>query len=491
MIKRFSALFAVIFLLTSVFSFSVFAVEDEEGDGDEPEDLDITTDSSSIVIPEESDSKDGELSDADNEPNSKEDDLKNEEPEDDPKITDTPQNNGKKNIATRGDAPKNKVVTAQGSAKWFSSILGFFTNNMGYIVGILVFALIVKVIIFPLAIKQQKNSQKMAKLAPKQEAIRKKYAGRNDRATQMKMNEEIQKLYADEKFNPMGGCLPLLLQLPIIFLLYSAINAPITSNYDEEAKLIVDNVLTYNAEEYGFDISEKDYSLSQSDALGVISENMGRVVVEGEVIPEELAEKAIVVTAEEKETLDKLSVFYDDMTIGGFNFMRTPSFTPIYNALVPLLVFLSSFFSTKLIRKFTYNPNGAQADASMKIMDWTMPLMILWFSFNVPVLIGIYWIFQNALSVIQQILLSKLYPVKGPTPEEIREAELLMKGRRPKNHDNDEAEEKNNRKPAVSKAPIKKKKSNSPFIYARKGIDEKFLAKVKEKGAAPKAKRKP
>ena len=128
----------------------------------------------------------------------------------------------------------------------------------------------------------------------------------------------------------------------------------------------------------------------------------------------------------------------------------------------------------------------------MKIMDWTMPLMILWFSFQVPALVGIYWIFQNIISIGQQFLLYKMFPVKAPTPEEIREAELLMNGKKPKNAKKEIIDEPEERKaPAVKKAPLKKKKANSPFIYAKKGIAPKYIAHIKEKGSAPKAKKRP
>ena len=118
--------------------------------------------------------------------------------------------------------------------------------------------------------------------------------------------------------------------------------------------------------------------------------------------------------------------------------------------------------------------------------------MILWFSFSVPALVGVYWVFQNVISIGQQYLLSKMYPVKAPTPEEIREAELLMRGKKPKKAViNDDDERPAQKKPPVQKAALKKKKAKSPFIYAKKGIDPAYLARVKAKGKVPKAKMKP
>ena len=100
----------------------------------------------------------------------------------------------------------------------FSWVIRFFyglTDN--YMVALLFFAIVVKVVLFPLGIKQQKNMVKQASLRPKEMAIRAKYAGRTDQATQQKMQNEIMSLYQSENYNPAGGCLPMLLQLLVVW----------------------------------------------------------------------------------------------------------------------------------------------------------------------------------------------------------------------------------------------------------------------------------
>lgn len=356
---------------------------------------------------------------------------------------------------------------------WFAVALNWLYGRGGnYIVAILLFALAIKIVLFPLSIKQQKNSQKMARLAPRQEVIRKKYAGRTDQKSQMKMNEEIQQLYADEKFNPMGGCLPMLLQLPVILALYNAITNPLTSflGYTSEKLAKLSEVFTQNM--HLFDGIKA--TITETDAISKIANSTNPAV------------KA----AFGEETFAEISEFYQSFKTGPLNLMDNPEVISLL-VIVPILVFVSSFFSTKIIRKFTYNPNaGTQMDASMKLMDWTMPLMILWFSFQVPALVGIYWVFQNIISIGQQYALYKLFPVKAPTPEEIREAELLMKGKKAKKDDDEERYERPKAQP-ISKAALKKKKENSPFIYAKKGIKQKYLDHVKQTGKAPKAKKRP
>ena len=100
--------------------------------------------------------------------------------------------------------------------------------NNNYLVALIFFTIIIQLLLCLLfGIKQQKNSVKQATLAPKIAAIRKKYAGRNDQQTMMKMQEETQALYRAHGYNQLGGCLPMLIQLPIIMALYNVIVAPL------------------------------------------------------------------------------------------------------------------------------------------------------------------------------------------------------------------------------------------------------------------------
>ena len=113
--------------------------------------------------------------------------------------------------------------------QFFGKILSFFSSVTGgyYLFGLFIFAVLVKVILLPFAIKQQKTSIKQAKMRPKEMAIREKYKGRTDKATQQKMQNEVMDLYQKEGYNPMGGCLPLLIQMPILIILYQVIINPL------------------------------------------------------------------------------------------------------------------------------------------------------------------------------------------------------------------------------------------------------------------------
>ena len=111
---------------------------------------------------------------------------------------------------------------------FFANILSFVINPIydftkDYGLAVILFTLIIKLILFPLGIKQQKKTVKTKKIRPELERIQAKY--KNDKE---KLNEETMKLYQKYGVNPMGGCLPLLIQLPILLAFYRVIQAPVT-----------------------------------------------------------------------------------------------------------------------------------------------------------------------------------------------------------------------------------------------------------------------
>ena len=111
---------------------------------------------------------------------------------------------------------------------FFGKILSFCNKITGnYVFALFVFSVIMQVALCFTGIKQQKNSIGQAKLAPKVAALTKKYAGRTDQATLQKKQQETMELYQKEGYSPMGGCLPLLLQFPILIILYNVVVAPI------------------------------------------------------------------------------------------------------------------------------------------------------------------------------------------------------------------------------------------------------------------------
>jgi len=106
-----------------------------------------------------------------------------------------------------------------GPLSFVLSFLYDFIQNYG--ITIMVFTLIVKVVLYPLHAKQVKSSVKMSDMQPKIKELQKKYAD-----NKQEMNAKIMELYKTEKFNPAAGCLPALVQMPIIFGLFALLRNP-------------------------------------------------------------------------------------------------------------------------------------------------------------------------------------------------------------------------------------------------------------------------
>lgn len=283
------------------------------------------------------------------------------------------------------------------------------THN--YVLALFLFAVVVELLMLPLSIKQQKNQIRQAKLRPKEEAIRSKYKGRDDKATQQKIQNEIMEMYQRENFNPMQGCLPLLIQFPIILALYQVVINPlryICRLSTETITAVTDLIKTLPG--YTDFVARGNETINQ---LGVIRE----VGLEKFASIEGFAEKIT--------SLDDLPNF--SFFGGAIDLAQTPSFTAFnWLLLIPVLTFLISFFSTRITRRFTYQPttaNDQQAGCSNAIMDVSMPLLSVYITFIVPGAIGVYWMFKNIVTMLKQIIIAKVMPIPVFTEEDYRAAE--------------------------------------------------------------------
>ena len=354
-----------------------------------------------------------------------------------------------------------------------SDIFGWLFKTLhgiggGYLLTLFLFAIIVKIALLPFGIKQQKNSVKQARMRPKEMAIRRKYAGRDDQKTKQKMSEEIMQLSQEENINPMSGCLPLLIQMPILFALYDVIRNP----------------LTYIL----------GYSKDVVNALAKTVELKGAAIDQIKLVDKLVAFKGNI--AVDGASIDKIRELEESFDFFGFDLTGIPSEHWGIYIVIPVLTFVFSFFSTKIIRKFTYQPqlNDASSGASMKMMDFMMPLMSVYISIILSSAIGIYWMFQNVLSAVQQIFLFKLYPVPAVTEEQVKEAEMQLKGKNSKKKEAVKAEyeiDDYDKTTETDKSGYRKDKAPEKNFGGRKNnISPKVRAIVKEKGKAPKARRK-
>ena len=278
----------------------------------------------------------------------------------------------------------------------FGWLLGQFYNLLGnYLVAIAVFALLVKIVLLPSAISQQKSSAKQARLQPKLRRIQERYKG--DKDAQRKIQEEQQALYQREGFNPMNqGCLPLLIQFPIIIGLYGAVYKPLT---------------------YCLHIGESTIT-KLTELVNAYLEASGSKVVTGRAVEisvidylDKIWNSALESGIGEK-VLQSIKLFGDkEFKIFGLQLSSNPSFKEAnLLLLIPILSFLTSKASSLIsfIRSKRTNPNQAN-NATMGCMTFGMPLFSLYFVTLFPAAIGIYWIINNVYTFVQTLLVGWLF----------------------------------------------------------------------------------
>lgn len=267
---------------------------------------------------------------------------------------------------------------------WFSSLFGG-----KYAFALLLYALLFKLLFLPFSIKQQKSQIAMAKIAPEMERIQAKYRGKADEVSMQKQQQELMELQQREGFSPLSGCLPVLLQLPIITCLYNVIRGPLSyicklsaDEINQVKHVITAAGITPAADEIGL--------VANIQTLGV----------------------------EAFAGIDLSNL--PDFTLWGTNLARTPSFSELSLLwLVPILAAALTWLSSFLIRKM--NNTGAasqqtqQMKSTMNTMDIMMPLMTLWMTFSFSGMLGIYWIYQSILGILQVFILSKIMPIPKRT----------------------------------------------------------------------------
>ena len=314
--------------------------------------------------------------------------------------------------------------------KLLGAMLSFFENiTGGYAFALLLYALVFKIVFIPFSIKQQKNQIAMAKLAPKIELIKAKYKGRTDQPTMQKQQQEIMELQQKEGYSPLSGCLPLLIQLPLIMLLYTVINNPLsyiakpTEDFaDKDMDTIILEVYKEITVDDEIDALEK---LPKGSEIKIINE------INKYISDDETYKDFESLDTREKRIAKIESFGLDVDTIPNFDFFgvnlaETPNLRNFsILCLIPVLAAAAQWVSMWLTRKFNGNnmmqaQQDAQAQASMKMMDIMFPGMTLVRAFSFSGMLGLYWTFQALLGLLQSFILAKAMPLPKYTEEEIK-----------------------------------------------------------------------
>ena len=289
---------------------------------------------------------------------------------------------------------------------------------------IILFTIVVYLLMTPLTIQQQKFSRLQTKMNPELQAINKKYKGKsNDQATMMKMNEETQAVYAKYGVSPMGSCLQLIIQIPILFALYRVIwNIPAYVDKVKEAFLpLADGLLNATgAQEYLSGVAAK---------LAVGFGEMTELTITDVLYkfkPDnwtELAENFPSLTSTIETTRSQvdhmnsflgLNIADSPMNIITSSFKTGAFLLMIGAVLIPVLSALTQWLNTKLMTSMSPDGKdgnndvaGDQMANTMKTMNNVMPLMSAVFTLTLPVGLGIYWIIGAVVRCVQQIMINR------------------------------------------------------------------------------------
>ena len=315
-------------------------------------------------------------------------------------------------VLTKAGSILGPIATVLG---YVMDILFRFTSSFGvFNVGlcIILFTIVMKTLMIPLTIKQQKTTKLMSVMNPEIQAIQKKYKGKSDQESMQRQNVEIQAVYEKYGTSMTGGCLPLLIQMPILLALYRVIyNIPA---YVPSVRVYFDNVVTPL-------MGQADYAQKLQEITNIATACGGKLDKFDFTNANRLVDMLYKFSTSQWGELQSLFPAISDVigqnaavvermnTFLGLNMAEAPGWVPSFAWIIPILAAVSQWFSTKLM---SGNQPSTSADAenpmaqSMKTMTTTMPLFSAFICITMPAGLGIYWIATSVVTIIQQLIVN-------------------------------------------------------------------------------------
>lgn len=331
----------------------------------------------------------------------------------------------------------------------FAALLRLFYNLTGsYGVSLILFTLVIKLILLPFQMKSKKSMVRMSRMSGKMQEIQKKYAN-----NQLKMQEEMQKFYQEEGFNPMSGCLWSFLPLPILMALYYIIREPIV---------------------YFMNFGGKDAGLAVVNAARSLIEGAGIEIVASPGY-EQIAISNIINSRFPDFIAEHPGWVNIDYHFLGIDLIQTPwsavsslstgiTLAAVGLILIPIISGVFSFLLSKV--SMSQSAQTAAANGSTKMMMWMMPLMSIYIAFIVPAALGVYWAAQSAFSIIQEMVLGKFYTKKLQEEEDARQE--IIQADRQKRMEEAKLLQEQQRQQAAQKKSLKEKRQAAQEAKALK-----------------------
>lgn len=282
-------------------------------------------------------------------------------------------------------------------------------NNYG--IAILIFSVILRVILIPITIKQQKSMKKSAKLQAEMSEIQKKYKNNPE-----KLNQETIELYKREKMSPFRGCLSSILQIIIIFSVFWLVSQPLTYMKKIDKDLI---------EKYSNEMKESGYNANNSY---IQIATIDYAETKYQEIEKQLEQEDVEHKEELKQKQDDYNKLRLNMEFLGIDLSKVPtqSLNDWRVYVIPVLYVLTSIASIKITTATQKNKqkksivvsedgeNNEEVDPTEQMqqmsnsMMYMMPVMSVMIAIVAPLGLALYWLMSNILMIIERLVINKI-----------------------------------------------------------------------------------
>ena len=277
---------------------------------------------------------------------------------------------------------------------------------------ILLFTFIMRALMMPMYYKQQKVGKLTSRMSPELQEITKKYKGKRDPESQRRMQQETQAVYEKYGSNPLAGCLPILITLPIMFGLYRIVQS--MPAYMPAIRSLYENIATplMGQNNYAATLTE----IANSNTVKLVTEGDKTTILNSvidvlatfnhdkwEALKTSFSGISNVIAANSAEIEHINSVF------GLFSISDVPGFAKPLTLIVPLLAGVLQYINGKqMVKNQPQTDGNDQAAALNKGMMNFMPFMQAFFCITFPIGIGVYWIAGSIFMIIQQYFFNKM-----------------------------------------------------------------------------------
>lgn len=277
-------------------------------------------------------------------------------------------------------------------------------------IAIILFTIIVKLCMLPLSIKQQKLAKLNSVMSPEIKAINEKYKDKkNDQNAMMKMQEETKAVYEKYGVSQMGGCVQMLIQMPILLALYQVfrfIPLYITQLKNLFTAFLTDNGGIMSASGYTDTMKQFGENIDWSNVNTAITEINKFSTENWEALRDAFPAFSDII-ANSHASLEQMNTFL------GVNMSQEPGFGLTLAFLIPVLSGLSQFISVKVAQGNTPVDDDNPMAASMRMTTYIFPLMSAFIAISVPAGLGLYWIATSVIQTIITVFINRYYDKLG------------------------------------------------------------------------------